>query len=574
MTEAQPGGRWWIRAWVLAMTLTVAAPVLRPGYVLSYDAVAVPRQTFLPDSFGVGVAFPRAVPAETFTVAVTYLVDGQWVQKGLLVACLLVAGLGAARLVPARRRLACAAASTAYVWNPYVAERLVLGHWWLLLGYAVLPWLVVWSVRVAKGERGARPVLLLLLAAGSTVPSAGLMSSAVVLVMVASCTERPLSGASLRRLATLLAVIVVVEAPWWLPGLLHGGPAPGEAAAVFASRAENALGVVGSVLGLGGVWNGAVVPESRGLTVAVLGTGVAVLGAVYGLQPLRERLPDGEARGLLVLGGAGLALALWTATAWGSEALDALVGATPGFGLLRDAQKFAALWALLLSVLVALALERVSAHTSDAVGARAILVGGVLLPVVLMPDLAWGVGGRLVPVALPPSWSQARDVVARSDEPGDVLVLPWGAFRRFDFNDGRTSLDPAPRWLPRPSVVDDRLVVANADTFTVVPAESGRARAVEQLLESGAPASEALAGLGIGWVVVERGTPGEVPPHLLDGTVSVLSDPQLELRRVPSAQPGPGWPSPATQVVLLVDLGVLLLLVVSIPAVVVLRPRE
>ncbi len=33
-------------------------------------------------------------------------------------------------------------AVTVYVWSPFVAERLVLGHWPVLVGYAVLPWVV------------------------------------------------------------------------------------------------------------------------------------------------------------------------------------------------------------------------------------------------------------------------------------------------------------------------------------------------------------------------------------------------------------------------------------------------
>ena len=31
------------------------------------------------------------------------------------------------------------AATTLYVWNPYVAERLGIGHWPLLLAYGYLP---------------------------------------------------------------------------------------------------------------------------------------------------------------------------------------------------------------------------------------------------------------------------------------------------------------------------------------------------------------------------------------------------------------------------------------------------
>jgi hypothetical protein len=50
-------------------------------------------------------------------------------------------------------RLAELAAGVFYAWNPYVAERLILGHWALLLGYAVLPWVVA---AVARREPGIR----------------------------------------------------------------------------------------------------------------------------------------------------------------------------------------------------------------------------------------------------------------------------------------------------------------------------------------------------------------------------------------------------------------------------------
>jgi len=30
---------------------------------------------------------------------------------------------------------------TLAIWNPYVAERLLQGHWSLLLGYGCLPWI-------------------------------------------------------------------------------------------------------------------------------------------------------------------------------------------------------------------------------------------------------------------------------------------------------------------------------------------------------------------------------------------------------------------------------------------------
>ena len=72
------------------------------------------------------------------------LVDGGIVVKALLVLGLWLAGLGAARLVavvlPSAGLGGQFVAITLAIWNPYVAERLLQGHWSLLVGYGCLPW--------------------------------------------------------------------------------------------------------------------------------------------------------------------------------------------------------------------------------------------------------------------------------------------------------------------------------------------------------------------------------------------------------------------------------------------------
>src|SRR5436853_256080 len=51
-----------------------------------------------------------------------------------------------------------AAAALAFVWNPYVAERLSMGQWAVLVGYAALPWVVhaAWQLGRGAGTRGWR----------------------------------------------------------------------------------------------------------------------------------------------------------------------------------------------------------------------------------------------------------------------------------------------------------------------------------------------------------------------------------------------------------------------------------
>jgi hypothetical protein len=139
--------------------------------------------------------------------------------------------------------------------------------------------------------------------------------------------------------------------------------------------------------------------------------------------------------------------------------------------------------------------------------------------------LAWGVGGKLEPVDYPREWYTVRDQLARDPRPGDVLVLPFQPFRQFGWNDRRTQLDPAPRFLPRSAIVDDTLVVGRK----ALRGEDRRAADAGDAI--GDP--ERLARLGIGWVLVEYGTPGTVRPEELAGLTSVHDGPQLALYRVP-----------------------------------------
>ncbi|MGB3772026.1 MAG: hypothetical protein WBA00_12865, partial [Rhodococcus sp. (in: high G+C Gram-positive bacteria)] len=117
--------------------------------------------------------------------------------------------------------------------------------------------------------------------------------------------------------------------------------------------------------------------------------------------------------------------------------------------------------------------------------------------ILVLPDLAWGVGGALRPVHYPSDWAQVSARVGASDSM--VAVLPTGTFRRFDFAGDAPVLDPAPRWLNADVLQTGDLPVG----ATAVRGEGGTARRVEALLLSGAPADE-LAALGVGWILVER----------------------------------------------------------------------
>lgn len=558
MRHDRSSARLAVSGWPWLLALLVTAPLLAPGFVLSYDMVFVPRQDLLPASLGLSGPLPRAVPMDAVVALATTVVPGQVLQKVVLVGLLAMAGWGAARLVPTDSLAARTAAASWYVWNPYVAERLVLGHWALLVGYASLPWLVraAWAVRSGDQAR-AEVGLLAALVPSALVPSGGLVA---LLTVVPVLLVRP-GRREWRALGLVVGAWTLLNAPWWLPGLLHpgrglSGSTGGE---VFAARAEGVVGTIGSLLGLGGVWNAEVVPTSRELGAAAIWLVLVLVVAGFGVRPLvRATGPGGV--GLLVAAGTGLVLAAAGALPGLSDALGWVVQSVPGGGLLRDGQKLVAPLAVAESVAFGLGCVRLTERLSQTPG-RALRTMLVLVPLLAMPDLAWGVAGRLQPVPYPGDWSSVRSALAQHPDSGDVVSLPWQAFRAFGWNDRRVLLDPAPRYLPTTVVVDDTLLVGGV----AVSGEDPRAAEVDAALATGRPAVETLPALGVGWLLVEHGTPGAVDPGLLDGAATVYAGHDLTLLRLAptTSPPLPAW-APA---VVVVDVVALLLAVVLVACV-------
>jgi hypothetical protein len=315
--------------------------------------------------------------------------------------------------------------------------------------------------------------------------------------------------------------------------------------AAFAVRSEGWAGPVVSVLGLGGIWNAQTTPGSRGNPALPVFTMLIVGLAGYGLVRLHREW-GAAARGLAALAGLGLVVALAGSLPGLSTALEWAVVHVPGAGLLRDGQKWAAWWALPLALGFALATGRLRELTRDKLARGSLVVGALLLPVAILPDLAWGVAGRLEPVAYPRDWQVVSGILARDERRGDVLTVPLSAYRSFSWNADRTQYDPALRYLPRPTVIAGGLKVGSI----LVSGEDPRAARITTAAYRGEP----LGPLGVGWVLVEHRTPGPDVP--LTGLTRVHHGEWLSLYRVPGRiGPAAGWPQ-TTPLTVTVDLAV------------------
>lgn len=485
----------WIALWSLLLGLLALGPALGPGAVLTYDMVWVPDLALTRDVFGLSTALPRAVPSDAVVGALDEIVPGLLLQKIVLLAMMVAAGIGAARMVPGPLAGRLVAAGL-YQWNAFVVERLLLGHWPVLVGYALLPWLLLLARRW-RAERRLPPALLVLLPLASLSASAGL-ASAILLVTAAW-------GAG-RRLV-LLAMVAAANAPWVLAGLAHAADAATDPAGAraFALNDEGAVPGPVAALTLGGIWNSEVVPSTR---AGVLGwVSLVALGllVVLGARRWWREHPSRERTALLVCWGVGWVSAVLTWVA--PDQVGALGEAVPGLGLLRDGSRLLGLCAPLLVMLVAAGVAQLVERVESASAARSsLLLAAALLPVALLPDAVAGVGGRLTPASYPETWSALRTDLAAADPAGDVLILPLTPFRRPSWNHDRTVYDPLGRYLGRPFLASDVLVVSGV----VIAGEDPRVGEAATALEASTPEARAaaLAELGVGAVVVDTTAPG------------------------------------------------------------------
>lgn len=495
------------------VALVVLGPALGRGVVLAYDLAWSPDPRLTPFTLGTSTPAPRAVPSDAAGVVLGWVLGAGAAQALVLWGALVLAGVGAARLArelrPGLGAVAASVAALAAVWNPFVLERLVIGQWTVLLGYAAAPFLLVSALRVRAGRSPVWAPAVGLAACGlggANTLVVGALAAGGVLV-----APRPRWAA----LGLAAAATLGVSAVWSLPAVTAGVASANAGVAAFAARADTPLGVLGSLVSGGGFWNPASHPASRDVVLLAVVAALAALVTVAAAARAARRTGH---LAVLVPAVAGLLLA-WLSAVDPFGAWSALVVHVPGGGVLRDAQKLVAPWAVLAAAGAGVLVADLLRLRAPAGAALSVLVAA--LPVLLLPSLAWGVGGRVTAVEVPGDLRDTATVLSAA-APGTVGLLPWSQYRRYAWNGSRVSLTLVPRMVDQRVVLDDGLPLANG----VVPGEDPVARRVGERVARGVPPLEALAAERVSWVVVEKrtGLPDPVPPGSLPAGARVVHD--------------------------------------------------
>jgi hypothetical protein len=457
----------------LAVAFVVVAPLTRRGWLLLLDWVPGPRQV---GATG-GATLPTG-PVFWWPVSAAHSLFGAAVGWLPLAVALALAAAGAAQLVggPWAARVA---AGVAYAWNPFVYDRIAVGQMSVLVGYALLPWLLRSALRAASW-RGA-------LIVGAWWAAIALCTlhfawiGGLLVLCVAIVRARELGAA---RVFGGFAIAAGLAAGLVGLGVLatHPSISPRGSVAVltsFGTRSDPSLGRSLGILAQQGFWR-SVVPRPRDdldrFFPVIAGASIAAagLGLVLARGTTRARL----AASVAVAGVSGWVLAHGSAGPFGSV-YRAMFEHLPGFGVMREAQKWVALVSLGIAVGTG-CLAAAIARTRVPRAAWAV----VLIPIALAPTLAWGLSDRIEPVHYPGSWAAVRSATDRV--PGDIVALPWEQYPMSVITGDHTIANPAPAYF------GSRIVTSRNPGVDGLPGDKGRRAAIAGAVD--AARADAAAG--------------------------------------------------------------------------------
>ena len=337
-----------------------------------------------------------------------------------------------------------------YAVNPFVYDRLYTGEWYLVLGYALLPWAFRAFLPLARGE-WRRAWRFALLATLVGVASPHMLALLVLLALFSAGAElvRHRRPATVGATALGLGLTVLGSLYWLLPARaskISGGTSlPPSSRSTRRSRTRR---------GHPGERRRAVrllerrrphQDPSRDLAAARPWARRA-----RGARP-RRASPRHTAWAVAAGAGAGRARPRRPRPPTGGLFTSLLghVAATRSF---REPEKGVALLVFGYAYLgapavAALRQHRPQARSRSAAGLAAALIA---LPLLYGYRELGGLWGSMSTSSYPASWTEARSVLQREASSSNTLFLPWHGYLALSFAHGRVVSNPAPSFFEHP----------------------------------------------------------------------------------------------------------------------------
>jgi hypothetical protein len=395
-----------------------------------------------------------------------------------------------------------------YTVNPFVFNRLYVGHIALLIGYALLPF-AVWAALRTDFPSWRSAIRTALWWSGLTAldPHFAWIYG-VVVVAAAVVGFKGAIKRSVLHLGVTVSAFFVMSLYILLPHLATNLPTQtGQTSlALYQTTGDPQLGLFANVAGLYGFWRlgpGPTLPKNviSGWPFLLLAVMLIVAtGAWAALRRTKDHAvadessdhndvnaPTESDEGSVVQSGSistsvaedtrsRLAWLLMIAGVVGYLLAMGIQGPTgalftwlydhvPFFAVMREPQKFLMLLALAYAVFFGWGIEHLTrlAISPKKIGTYAVAVGlGIVLPLAYTPTMFDGLNGQVALSHIPPAYQQANALMGKGD--GNILSLPWHLYLEYPFTNGRVVANVTTNIFDRNVISGDNVQAGGVDT--------------------------------------------------------------------------------------------------------------
>ena len=463
-----------------------------------------------------------------------------------------IATVGAGRLA-GRSRWSRMAAGTLYAVNPFVFNRLYVGHLPLLIGYALLPFATAAAIRSIASPVTRWSVTALWWAGLTSLsPHFAWIYGLVVVgvAVIAVSTRQQAARRAVGWFTTCVGVFALTSMYIILPHAATNLPTRvgSVSLSLYRTTGDPHLGLFANVVSLYGFWRTGPGPELPKDVIhgwPFIMFAILVIIAVGVWSALRKTRSEGEEMDdfdplervdtsswsrspkeapvhvnsdtdpwlrfdqrrlailLVFVGVAGYFLALGNQGPTGGLFLWAY-NHVPFFALMREPQKFLMLLALAYAVFFGWGVERllqiyISPSRVRSVATAALV--GVVLPLSYTVTIFNGLDGQITTSPLPASYQQADTIMGLGV--GNILFLPWHIYMEYPFTNGRVVANVAPTSFRRNVISGDNVEANNVETQSTSP----RSAYLQKLFTDGPHLEQfgtLVAPLGVQYVVLAK----------------------------------------------------------------------
>ena len=424
---------------------------LLPGYLFLLD-MPWPDQFSLAHYTRNGLS-PQ-LPWHILFSALALIIPSWLIQKLLLLAILTSIGLGMyglASILSYPRRLALLSGGLALL-NPFVFERLMVGQWLVLAGYAYMPFVIGRFLLVLDTPSQRNKIWFWL--SYCILPIVSLhwwyITSALLLVMFVfyytSSSKRP--TLHYRQLILAASFFLFINS-FWLVGTISTNSQLAAVSdqdfAAFQTRPDDELGLAINIINGYGFWYNEVVQPKDLAPLWFLSGILGIYLAQFGARRMR-RSTSKQGRthytsfvlAMYVFTFFAFFLSLGYGNMIGRFLIDILL-LLPGFKGLRETTKLIGVLMFFIALFAPYGLHKLK-HCYSWQHTTAFLGVGLIIFISIF-GMLFGARGQLRSYDYPPSYYDAREVLHSLE--GPVLVLPWAGYLNIAYANNAFVANPA-----------------------------------------------------------------------------------------------------------------------------------